>query len=73
MAEADAEERDAAERLARQLDRSVEHRGVARPVGQDEAVRAGRLDVASTSAVCGSTTTRQPRSRSERRMLLLTP
>ena len=45
VAEADAEHRYATERLASQLHRPIENGRVAWPVGQDEPVRACRLDV----------------------------
>src|SRR5437868_11067447 len=45
VTEADAEQWDAAQSLACQLDRRVEHGRVAWTVGQDQAVRADRLHV----------------------------
>ena len=45
VSEADAENRDPADRLAGQLHRSVEHRRIARSVREHQAVRAGGFDV----------------------------
>src|ERR1700693_4366536 len=43
--QADAEDRDAPDRLAGQFHGSVQHGRVAWPVGQDHTVRAGGLDI----------------------------
>ncbi len=51
MAEADPKDRDAAERLARELDGPVQHRWVPRTVRQNHAVGTGGLDVGPARAV----------------------